>query len=368
MTELLRKRQIQFRSTGLVLFAIALGLLISRIVANLTSDYLSDTVLDIVFTLLMQVVFLFIVPFIIYKITLKKTCVEVLEFSNFRKTSPWILLLCIPLGVCCLIATMGFSTIWYTILTLFGFSSSSSTTYPETFSIWLLLLNVLLTGVLPGFCEEFANRGGFLTTMRGSFSTAATILLCGVEFGLFHQNITQVFYTFLFGMLIATLCLYTRSVYPGMIVHFMNNSISVYLDFAEEYNLPFGGFFDTVNTMITSNFALAAFLWFVFVVIGAGILIAILYLAKNDVKKRYRKAEPEEPRFIRSASTETTITSVDGESVSDQCEVAEDKVDENIVPLSDKTVYKPVVRDWAFYIGALVVTVITTVCTFAWGL
>lgn len=356
MTELLEKRQRQFRSSGMVIFSVALGLLASRIVANLTSDYLSDTMLDVVFTLLTQVVFLLIVPFVIYTVTLKKNFRGVLEFSNFRMTNPWILVLCIPLGVCCIIATMGISTIWYTILTLFGYSSGSSTTYPETFSVWLLLLNLFLTGVLPGFCEEFTNRGGFLTVMRGSFGTAQTILLCGLEFGLFHQNITQVFYTFVFGMLMATLCLYTRSVFPGMIVHFLNNSISVYLDFAEEYSLPLGGFFDRVNVLLTSNFALAAFLWFLFVAVGGGILFAIITLARRDVKKRYRKPEPP----VRRYSTETVITAADGETVNND--------EDAVVPLSDKTLYKPVLRDWAFYIGAVAVTVITTVCTFVWGL
>lgn len=359
MTELLEKRQRQFRSSGMVIFSVALGLLVSRIVANLTSDYLSDTMLDVVFTLLTQVVFLLIVPYVIYAVTLKKNFSGVLEFSNFRMTNPWILVLCIPLGVCCIIATMGISTIWYTILTLFGYSSGSSTTYPETFSVWLLLLNLFLTGVLPGFCEEFTNRGGFLTVMRGSFGTAQTILLCGLEFGLFHQNITQVFYTFVFGMLMATLCLYTRSVFPGMIVHFLNNSISVYLDFAQEYSLPLGGFFDKVNMLLTSNFALAAFLWLLFVAAGIGILFAIITLAKRDVKERYRK--PEQP--VRRYAPETVITAAEDETVNTG-EEGEDAV----VPLSDKTLYKPVLRDWAFYIGAVVVTAITTVCTFVWGL
>ena len=65
MTELLKKRQNQFRASGMAIFAVALGLLASRIVANLTSDYLSDTMLDVIFTLLTQVVFLLVVPFLI---------------------------------------------------------------------------------------------------------------------------------------------------------------------------------------------------------------------------------------------------------------------------------------------------------------
>jgi hypothetical protein len=39
-----------------------------------------------------------------------------------------------------------------------------------------------------------------------------------------------------------------------------------------------------------------------------------------------------------------------------------------VLPLEDKVLYKPVASDWAFYIGALVVTCITTLCTFYWGI
>jgi hypothetical protein len=184
-----------------------------------------------------------------------------------------------------------------------------------------------------------------VTTMRGSFNNAQTILLCGLMFGLFHQNITQIFYTFLFGMLMTALVLKTKSIFPAVAVHFINNSLSVYLDYADAYSLPLGGFFDAVNNLLGSNFLLAAFLWLL--ISGAGVLIffVILKLAKKG--KGREDAYPSEIR----------ITEAEGESVS-----AEE------APLEDKMLYKPVFRDWAFYIGALVMTAVTTIFTFIWGL
>ena len=347
MENLLEQRQKQFRATGMVLFEVSAGLLVARIVAGLLSGAINDTLLDVIFNVLMQVVFLLIGPFLIYKLALKKSFFQVLSFSNVRKPDWYIMLLCIPLGICCFIATIGISTIWQVILVLMGYTPGGGGAYPETFSAWLLLLNIFLTGVLPGICEEFTNRGGLVTTMRGSFNNAQTILLCGLMFGLFHQNITQIVYTFLFGMLMTALVLKTKSIFPAMAVHFINNSLSVYLDYADAYSLPLGGFFDAVNNLLGSNFVLAVFLWALVSGAGALIFFVILKLAKKGKSKGLDSA----------FSSGIRITEAEGEPVTDDG-----------TPLEDKMLYKPVLRDWAFYIGALAMTAVTTIFTFIWGL
>ena len=346
MEELLRKRQIQFRAAGAVMFCVAAGLSVARILSTLTSDKLSATLSDVVFTLTTQVVFLLIIPFLIYKFSLKKSFTGVMRFSSVRKPDLFVMLLCVPLGVCCLIVTMGVSTVWAVLLELLGYNyPSGGSSYPETFSVWLLLLNIVLTGVLPGVCEEFANRGGFLTTMRGSFNEAQTIVICGLAFGLFHQNVTQVFYTFLFGMLMAALVIKTKSLFPAMLVHFLNNSLSVYLDFASAYSLPLGGFFDMVNYLLANYFIVAVILWLAVIGIGVGIFILIVRLSSKNAAKN------------RDKENGVKIVAAEGEQIA-----------EETLPLEDTLLYKPVARDWAFYIGALVITIITTFCTFYWGL
>lgn len=335
MDSLIELKQKRFRASGIVMFSVALGLLISRIVASLMyrADA-SDTVVDVVFTCLTQIVFLGVVPFLIYKIALRESPRGVFELSNFRKTDYRVLLLCIPLGVSMLCFTAGTSTVWSVILYYLGYRGGGSS-MPETFNAWLLLLDLVLTGVLPAVFEEFTNRGAFLTAMRSSFNPAQTVLICGLAFGLFHQNITQIFYTFFFGVLCAVLVLRTKSVYPGMIVHFVNNGLSVYLDFAEAYGLPLGGISDWLYSLLERAFPLVGLLWLLVTAAGIGIIYLIFRLTKK-----------------KQSDGEARITAVDGVETE---------------PLAETMLYKPVLRDWAFYIGAVVVTFFTTCCTLWWG-
>ncbi len=335
MENLIELKQRRFRASGIVMFSVALGLLIARIVAPLMYRAgAGDTLVDVVFTCLVQIVFLGVVPFFIYKIALRESPRGIFELSNFRKTDFRVLLLCVPLGVCTLCFTAGTSTLWSVILYYLGYRGGGSS-MPETLNAWLLILDLVLTGVLPAVFEEFTNRGAFLTAVRSSFNPAQTVLICGLAFGLFHQNITQIFYTFFFGVLCAVLVLRTKSVFPGMIVHFVNNALSVYLDYAEAYGLPLGGISDWLYSLVARAFPLVGLLWLVATAAGVGIVYLIFRLTRK-----------------KKTDGEAHITAVDGVEIE---------------PLAETMLYKPVLRDWAFYIGAVVVTVFTTCCTLWWG-
>lgn len=115
------------------MFEVSAGLLVARIVAGLLSGAINDTLLDVIFNVLMQVVFLLIGPFLIYKLALKKSFFQVLSFSNVRKPDWYIMLLCIPLGICCFIATIGISTIWQVILVLMAIRQAEAGLTPRPF-------------------------------------------------------------------------------------------------------------------------------------------------------------------------------------------------------------------------------------------
>ncbi len=349
MDELLLSRQKRYRATGVVMFTVAVGLLVARIIAQLLPTGVPDLAVDVIFSTFIQVGILVIATALIYTIMLKKNLRQTLELSNFRKVSWKIILLCIPLGVCVLVATIGISTLWYAFISQFGYSSGSSTPMPSKFSIWRLLLELLLTALLPGFCEEFTNRGGFLTTMRSSFSEVKTIIIVGLAFGLFHQNITQVFYTSCFGMLMALLTLRTKSVYPAMIIHFVNNGLSVYTDYAYTYSsLPLHDFLLSLDRLTITAFPVVVVMWLVVVGIGLAIFLLILKLCKKERAKKVT---------VLSKEGGITILAVDDE-----------EIEESEPVLCDRQLYKPTLRDNAFYIGALVVTAITTLLTFWWGI
>ena len=94
--------------------------------------------------------------------------------------------------------------------------------------MWLLVL-VALT---PAICEEFLFRGVLLAGTRRHLTPIKVILLNGVIFGLFHVPSATVFRLLpsaILGMLLAWVVLRTRSIWPGMLMHFINNGSIVIL-------------------------------------------------------------------------------------------------------------------------------------------
>ena len=330
----------QYRTVGITVFVVAVALLIMRIVSYYvqvaTMDVAMDEawfelLLDAVFTVPVQIGILLIFPFLMYKLSLKKSARSVLEFSGYRKCSIWTCLLCIPLGLLIVGVSLCLSFIWQIVLILFGYTpSSGGTTLPEQFNAVYFILSVVLTAVLPAICEEFTNRGGLLTVMRSSFSKKKTIFLIAIAFGLFHQFIGQVFYTAVFGALLAYLVLETQSIYPAMIVHFMNNFVSVLLDNATTYNWAIGGgFYEFLDNNLVNGLGVLTS-WLALILLGVfGLLLAITSISR---KKRQKDFYLEMNTSYKAAG------------------------------------YKVELKDNIFFIGAIVVCAVSTLLTYIFGL
>ncbi len=232
---------------------------------------------------------------------------------------------------------------------------------PETFSAGTMVLTLVLTGVLPGFCEEFFNRGGLLKTVRGSYPFHFAIILMGLEFGLFHQNITQVFYTALFGAYMAFLALKTKSVFPCMIIHFVNNSFSVINDYCDEYGFMRGGLYRLINQTAATRPQLLTVAFFLFCGILVGLTILLLHL--NSARRLAKKKE-----VIASSGYDHTNKRVVLLGEEDKEKVRELGLDKEVYGHTLKEdLYKPTLADNAFFLGAIAVCVLTTVFSFIFG-
>lgn len=75
--------------------------------------------------------------------------------------------------------------------------------------------------------EELLFRGAITRELLRRFRPAAAIVISGLLFGLIHFNPAQSVAGFLMGLLLAWLYWRTRSVVPGIVVHVLNNSLSV---------------------------------------------------------------------------------------------------------------------------------------------
>ncbi|HVP12233.1 MAG TPA: CPBP family glutamic-type intramembrane protease [Phycisphaerae bacterium] len=88
---------------------------------------------------------------------------------------------------------------------------------------------LLVFALLPGICEELAFRGFLLAGLRSKLPRAASIVLVGVIFGLYHINLEKIPIVTLMGILLAFICLRSGSIYPAMLVHIANNGLGLWV-------------------------------------------------------------------------------------------------------------------------------------------
>ncbi len=353
-----------YRTVGLATFVVACALCVLRILfgyAIVLPESL-DWVSDLLFSVSYQVCVLFLFTFLFYKLRLKMTAREVFDFCSVRKVKWYYVALCVPLGLCVYLVTILVSSTWGTFLEALGYTYPQSTPLPERFSAWRMILDLLITAVLPAFCEEFFMRGSFLTAVRKSNSLLTSVIIAGVAFGLFHQNVTQVLYTTLFGALMAFLTLKTKSILPAITVHFVNNALAVFSDYCNTYGFMRGGLTSLLNWGFT-YYPVVAILGILFTAsAGAGLVFLMVRLLDN---KRLGKKKD----VILDSGFDNTNKRVVIVGDLDKQEMIDLGLDKEVYGEKQKEdLFKPTLRDNVFVIGAIALTITATFSTFIFGL
>ena len=222
-----------------------------------------DSMLE--FTLSLTNVFLLIssiltvlILFLIYKIR-KKNCTEELQI---KKTNGFNICFAIILGVSCWLFNSG-------VLSLIEEAGlfSSQFEYMENIlsplSSGSLIISIITVGIIAPFAEEFLFRGVIYNTLRKKISIRWTIIIQAILFGVFHFNLVQGTYATLLGLVFGYITYKTKSLWPAIIIHMVNNSVATIAPYV--LNESFGG------NMV----------YIIFTIIGSiGIIIGLL-LTKN---------------------------------------------------------------------------------------
>ncbi len=93
-----------------------------------------------------------------------------------------------------------------------------------------ILLYVLCLAVAPAFIEEMVFRGIIMQNLR-RFGDIFALVASSLIFGIFHLNLIQMPYAFILGLGIGYFVMRTGSLWVGVIIHFINNSVAVAFEF-----------------------------------------------------------------------------------------------------------------------------------------
>ena len=89
-----------------------------------------------------------------------------------------------------------------------------------------LILLFFTTAIVPAFAEEFLFRGLILSNLLPYGRTTA-VFASALLFGVMHQNIEQLFYATVAGLVLGFVYVKTRSLWCCILLHFVNNFVSV---------------------------------------------------------------------------------------------------------------------------------------------
>ena len=148
----------------------------------------------------------------------------------------WQAVLLLPAGLAvCLIGSL-LSSWFVSFLSSFGLSFHSyeyalqqQTEAPETPG--LMLLTVVHTAILPALLEELVFRGFILQPLR-KYGDWFAIVTSALIFGLIHGNMMQAPFAILAGVALGYVNVVTGSMWTNILLHFLNNLISVLCSFA----------------------------------------------------------------------------------------------------------------------------------------
>lgn len=232
-----------------------------------------------------QVGLMFAVPLFVFCIRHKEKPKEAFKFFGYKKISFKAVGIALAMGVIVYILNIFVSNFFYSLISSLGYKSES-TTGSSKYPVWLLFVNLFCTAVLPAICEETAHRGLVLKGL-GPLGKKRAIIISSMLFGLAHMNIQQFFYATIIGFLLGYVASTCDSIYPAMIIHFMNNTLSTLISYSaiKGYNWHF------IHNFLNNNIQTRPLLVVVFsiaiIILGLMLLWLLLKaLFKETMQKR----------------------------------------------------------------------------------
>lgn len=93
-----------------------------------------------------------------------------------------------------------------------------------------LIINLFTIAVLPALLEEMIYRGYILRTLR-AYGDGFAVLISAMLFSLMHGNLRQIPFAFIVGLFLGFLYVQTNNIWIPIVVHFINNGISVVMEY-----------------------------------------------------------------------------------------------------------------------------------------
>lgn len=211
--------------TALIACMFAFSLLSSTVMAIL-SPVLSDTAYEVTSSLLGSFTYaaMFLIPGFVFKLFSKNKTYFPLPARPVLPKHP-IRITFASVGIVYSLSILS-SVLMNFLITLMGYTIDMSAYESEINGVHSILLLFISTAVVPALVEEYLFRGVMLKNLLPYGKTVA-VVVSALLFSLMHQNFLQFLYAFGAGIVLGVVFLKTGSIWCGVLIHFVNNFLSV---------------------------------------------------------------------------------------------------------------------------------------------
>ena len=225
----------------------------------------------IIAALISQLAFLIVVIFI--------NKVNKISFSALKikfKLNWKTLLICVAISIVCFLSLYNFIEVFDFAFESMGYKAQGAVLPLD--NAGYLVLNLILLAVLPAIMEEIVFRGVVLNGLRSKYGDVVSVLMAAGLFAIMHASLSQLVYPFIMGIIFGVLVLRTGNLLCSIIVHFLNNTIVVVMQYVEIHT----GF----------SFAMTMNWWTILLaILIAAVGMLILFLLDKFVFKHKTKEE-----------------------------------------------------------------------------
>ncbi len=220
---------------------------------------------------------------IIYIKSRKKDPVKVLKMNKVPGVKVWILLPFI--WIFTIIAFFPLTQMFNDLLYLIGYRGGVAVPFEGGAGVYILSLFII--AIIPAIGEELLVRGGILSGLFQKNSLFA-VFISALLFSMMHQNPLQTVYQFFFGVVLAFVVIFTRSVWAAVFTHLLNNAFTLTVSFFAKDMVWFD--FGVYNYIIYVACFLVGFVILVFLLTVLRKLTSDGNLKEKNIFKLYGKA------------------------------------------------------------------------------
>ena len=168
----------------------------------------------------------FIVPVILFNKMNKYSQKEVYEPKDNDKKTPLYAVLLLGIGLAVILCSSFVNHYLINLFTDYSDFSSKMFWSVELNKPYQIVFYIVSYAIIPAFVEEILFRGTVCRSLT-IYGKGTAVVISATLFALMHTNIEQMLYTLVAGLFFGWLYVETKSILAPILLHFLNNAISV---------------------------------------------------------------------------------------------------------------------------------------------